>query len=151
WPSSALAVAMYCPSELTATLLRIPGCSTSERISCPEAASHTFTSPRLGCPPALIMRWPSGLNTTPRTGPVCPLSVSSSCQVPASQSLTVSSKLALVRRLPSGLNVTLLTPAVCPLRQKIDLPVLASHTWTVRSGSSAPLASHLPSGLKARH
>ena len=56
---------------------------------------------------AEAMRRPSGLNATPYTVLVCPLSVSVSRPVTASQILTVPSPLPDASRLPSGLNATL--------------------------------------------
>ena len=88
---------------------------------------------------------PSGLNATPVTLPVCPLSVSSSWPVAASQSLTVWSPLAEARRLPSGLNATPVTLPVCPLSVSSSWPVAASQSLTV--WSSLAEASRLPSGL----
>src|SRR5262245_13019645 len=97
----------------------------------------------------MTMRLQSGLNATPKTGPVNPLMVSKLFPVPASHTLTVWSKLALplTMRLPSELIATHKTEAVCPLRVSRFLPVPASHTFTVQS--SLPLTMRLPSGLIA--
>ena len=91
---------------------------------------------------------------------VWPSSVSVSCPVAASHTLTVRSQPAEARRLPSGLNaklvtpgldVTLLTPGLkafpCPVRMREACPVAAFHTLT---GPSIPAeASRFPSGQKA--
>ena len=90
---------------------------------------------------------PSGLNATPVTPSVCPLSVSSSWPVAASQTLTVSSQLAEARRLPSGLNATPVTSPVCPLSVSSSWPVAASQSLTVWSQLAE--ARRLPSGLNA--
>ena len=81
-------------------------CPLRVRVSCPVAASHSFTVPS---PLAEASRLPSGLNATSQTPLVCPLKVSVSCPIRASHTLTVPSELAEAIRLPSGLNATLLT------------------------------------------
>ena len=93
------------------------------------------------------MRRPSGLNATPFTRMVCPLSVSVSWPVTASQILTVVSSLAEAMRRPSELNATSNTASVCPLRVSVSWPVAASQILTVVS--SVAEAMRRPSKLNA--
>src|ERR1700733_293110 len=81
----------------------------------------------------LTIRFPSGLNATHITPPVCPLSVRVSWPVAASHTLTVWSSLPLTIRFPSGLNATLLIEPVCPLHVRVSLPVATSQTFSVLS------------------
>ena len=94
-------------------------------------------------------RCPSGLNATPYTGPVCPVSGAPiGWPVSASHTRTVASKLAEASRCPSGLNATLLTRPVCPVSgAPIGWPVSASHNRIVLSALAE--ASRCPSGLTA--
>ena len=59
------------------------------------------------------MRVPSGEKAAELTKPVCPLRVSISCPVAASQTLAVWSKLAVTMRVPSGEKAAELTTSVC--------------------------------------
>ena len=79
----------------------------------PVSASHSRT---VLSSLALASRCPSGLNATPLTAPVWPVSGSPrGWPVSASHSRTVPSALALARRCPSGLNATPFTPPVWPV------------------------------------
>ena len=118
--------------------LRLPGGVTG-------VPSHTFT---VRSSLAEAMRWPSGLNATLLTSPVCPLRVRTSWPVAASHTFTVLSWLAEARRLPSGLNATLLTVAGVPLEGEEFLAgrrVPHLHRLVVDCAE----AMRLPSGLNA--
>ena len=67
--------------------------------------------------------FPSGLNDTLLTNPVCPVRVRRCLPVPTSHKRIVSSQLPLANVFPSGLNDTLLTNPVCPVRVQRCLPV----------------------------
>src|SRR5262249_59434720 len=94
-------------------------------------------------PPADARVFPSGLNATEPTSPLCPVSVSCSLPVLTSHSL-ISFPLAAASVLPSGLNAT--RPP--PVRVYCSLPVATSHSLIV-----SPLtdASVLPTGSSATH
>ena len=111
----------------------------------PVSAFHNRT---VLSPLAEARRCPSGLNATPNTRSVCPVSGwPIGWPVSAFHNRTVSSQLAEASRCPSGLNATLNTASVCPVSVCRGWPVSASHNRTVWS----PLAeaSRCPSGLNA--
>ena len=76
---------------------------------------------------------PSGLNATPATAPVWPVSGAPiGWPVAASHSRTVLSSLLLASRRPSGLNATPDTAAVWPVSgAPIGRPVSGFHSRTV--------------------
>src|SRR5262249_51791801 len=116
WPP--VPAAMRLPSGENATLWTSPVCPLRVWISCPERASHTFTSPGVsGGSPLLpaTMRCPLGQNAMLQTPLVGPLRESSSRPECASHTFTLSSSPPEAIRLPSGENATLLTGPVCPL------------------------------------
>ena len=77
------------------------------------SAFHSRTVPST---PAVASRCPSGLNATPVTGPVWPVSGSPrGWPVSGFHSRTVPSSLAVASRCPSGLNATPVTGPVWPV------------------------------------
>ena len=112
------------------------GCRRVGRWRCPTAA-----------PSRRRRRWPavcpSGLNATPLTQPVWPVSGwPTGWPVSASHSRTVPSALALASSVPSGLNATPLTKPVWPVSGWPSgcAGVAASHSRTVCRSRRRPAA-----------
>ena len=91
--------------------------------------------------------FPSGLNATLVTPPICPSSVRRCLPVRTSHKRMVSSSLALASVFPSWLNATSVVLPSCPCSVQSSVPVCTSHTRTVLS--ILALANKEPSGLNA--
>src|SRR5258706_592364 len=88
-------------------------CPRKVRISCPLAASQTFT---VWSKLPEARRFPSGLHDTTQIMPPWLGSVRITCPLVTSQTLMVLSRLSEARNFPSGLHVTEVTKLVCSLR-----------------------------------
>src|SRR5882724_2545976 len=89
---------------------------------------------------------PFGLNATPKTAAVCPVSSLVHVPVRASHSRGGRSALTVAILLPSGLKGAANTASSCPLSVYVSSPVAEFHTRAVLS--SLAVLSRAPSGLK---
>jgi hypothetical protein len=110
------------------------------------AASHSRTVPSTL---VLVSKRASGLNATPLTASVWPVSGEPcGCPEAASHNRTVPSTLAVASSCPSGLNAAPFTVLVWPVSgEPCGCPVAAFHNRTV--ASALVVASSRPLGLNA--
>ena len=121
-------------------------CPLSVRVSCPVAASHTFTVPsRL----AEASRLPSGLNATLVDTAGVPLEGEGFLPGRGVPHLHRPVPLAEASRLPSGLNATLLTSLGVPLEGEGFLAGRGVPHLHLSGLIHRAEASRLPSGLNA--
>src|SRR5262249_28540373 len=90
---------------------------------------------------------PSGLKAAAVTLPECPVSLSNSLPLAASQSRRLRSPLQVNTHLPDASNFTSVPAPVWPLRCSVGLPEPASQTMVVRSAPAEAMV--FPFGAKA--